>query len=189
MDDEIREHILVFTTDQFDKTHKKPTPSWGTFIADQFHTFLSAVHYKSTFDNVFTPWESISGPIVKFSFDQFWERYEFKLFKPSQDYKNSICKIINSTRATHPWYGECTWGENEEFGASWLEKDLKDRDFKKRRSVWFLCSEPHMYPPVSMLMDMEAKILDNWEHYWESAKDIFESDTLPKLLQITKCFR
>ena len=173
-DDKTREHILVFTSDKFDNTRKKP---WGTLIADRLHNMWGyfSENYKCTSN------DSISGPIVKLKFDESWERYEFQ---PS-----SICKIRNATGATHPWYGECTWGDDKEFGTSWLEKDFKNLDFKKGRSVWFACPEQHTYPPLSMLMDVEAKILDKWDHYWESAEDILESDTLPKSIRFCKCFR
>ena len=64
------------------------------------------------------------------------------------------------------------------------------RHIQERRSVWFSVrdsEEENILPPTVDLMDMESKILGDWEHYWKTAEDCRKTKKIRMEVVCYKC--
>ena len=113
--------------------------------------------------------EEISGPMLRLKVDRSSRGvYTFR----------GVGGFLNAMLAQLP-------GLTTENGISKFKGGLNDK-LKNRRSVWFCYrissevnwSEERRFPKALEMMDAEAKILNGWDHYWESAEDCEKSKAI-----------
>ena len=119
---------------------------------------------------VITSKGSLSGPILRLKTDGLQStRY---LFFGLSNFKNAM-------RATFPATIDREYGRDLRT-SDYTDKTIvtldgrMSRHIKEKKYVWFCVrnsEEENILPSTVDLMDMESKILSDWDHYWKSAED------------------
>ena len=125
---------------------------------------------------VMTSKGSISGPIFRLCTDGLASTTY--AFIGVDGFKNALRNtFLKSHEITKSLFTSFV-GKGEE--RDWREKkyiffdgDIQ-HSIEEKRSVWFCIrdnTEETILPPTDVMMDMEAKILNDWTHFWKSAED------------------
>ena len=119
---------------------------------------------------VITSKGSISGPILNLEVDgHSATAYTFVGLREFQNAMRSTFPTKKRKELARPIRGN-----------DWTEKTIcifgkgLNEEIKAKRSVWFSVrdkEEENILPPTKDMIDMEARILKDWEHYWKSAED------------------
>ena len=133
---------------------------------------------------VLTSKGSVSGPIFRLKTDGLLS--SSYMFTGLSNFKNAMratfpartdldFKLNGRLRAYGESYGARGWA----FGRDKAIVVFGGRmSIKEKRSVWFCVrdtEEENILPPTVDLLDMESKILSDWDHYWNSAENCLKT--------------
>ena len=127
---------------------------------------------------VLTSQGSLSGPILRLNLKPDGLKWS-QMFIGLREIKNAMRAtfpaVFDRSSTTNLLVRRASSEPND-----WQDKTIvtfggdMSRRIKVKKSVWFCVRDSeyeNVLPPSIDLMNMESKILSNWDHYWKSAED------------------